>query len=79
MRSAGLLLWHSLKRVRALLLSAALLLLAFQVVLILVAGSVHRANTFASMNSMIPAFAREMLGPSIAGLMSFSGLVCLGY
>ncbi len=79
MRSAALLLWHSIKRVRALLLSAVVLLLALQIVMVMVAGSVHKSNTFASMNAVIPPFVRQMIGPSIAGLMSFSGLVCLGY
>jgi ABC-2 type transport system permease protein len=79
MRGALLLLWHSIKRIRALIVAAAALLAAFQVVLILVAGSVQRSNSFSQMSAMIPPFAREMLGPSLAGLMSFSGIVCLGY
>jgi len=79
MRAPLLLLVHSLKRVRALVISAAVLLASFQFVLILVAASVQRSNAFSQMGALIPPFARELLGPAIGGLMSFRGIVCLGY
>jgi ABC-2 type transport system permease protein len=74
-----LLLAHSLKRIRTLLTAMGLLLFAFQVVLILVAGSIQNAGRFEQLASLLPAFAREMLGPSLASLMSFAGIVCVGY
>jgi ABC-2 type transport system permease protein len=56
-----------------------ILLSAFQVVLILVAGSIERSNAFDQMTSLIPDFIRNLMGPSFVGLMSFSGIVCVGY
>jgi len=79
MRGALWLLAHSLKRVRTLVLAMAVLLAAFQVILIVVAKSIDSSNNFEQINAMIPAFAREMVGPSITSIMSFSGFVCLGY
>src|SRR5262249_38254423 len=55
------------------------LLGAFQVVLILVARSVQTSNAFEQMDALIPPFARELLGPAVTSLMSFRGMVCLGY
>jgi ABC-2 type transport system permease protein len=79
MRAALLLLKHTLKRVRILVAVMGLLLCGFQIVLILVASSVHKSNTFDQLTATLPAFFREMLGPALASFMSFSGLVCLGY
>lgn len=74
-----LLLSLSLRRARTLLLATGLLLAAFQVLLVLIAGSIHRAGEFEQLASMLPPFARALLGPSLASVMSFSGIVCLGY
>ena len=79
MRSAALLFAHSLKRVRTLALTAGLLLAAFQLVLIFVAGSIQSSGGFDQLSALLPPFARELLGPSVAAFMSFSGIVCLGY
>ena len=79
MKGAFILLRHSLKRVRTLVLVMGVLLSAFQVVLILVAGSIERSNAFGQINSLIPDFMRNLMGPSVVGLMSFSGIVCVGY
>ncbi len=70
---------QSFRRVRKLLLAAGLLLAGFQVVLILQANSIHTSNTFAQMGAMVPAFARDVLGPSFVAFMTFKGIVCLGY
>ena len=76
----ALALWvHSLKRVRILVLIMSLLLAGFQVLLTLVAGSVHRSNAFGEMSKFIPDFMRQLMGPSFIALMSFSGIVCVGY
>jgi ABC-2 type transport system permease protein len=74
-----LLLLLSLKRARTLLIATGLLLAAFQVLLVLIAGSIHRAGEFEQLASLLPPFARALLGPSLASVMSFSGIVCLGY
>jgi ABC-2 type transport system permease protein len=74
-----LLLLLSLKRTRTLLLAAGLLLAAFQVLSVLIARSLHRAGEFEQLASLLPPFARAILGPSVASVMSFRGIVCLGY
>jgi ABC-2 type transport system permease protein len=79
MRSAALLLVYSLKRVRTLVLTTGLLLAALQLVLIFVAGSIQSTGGFDQLSSLLPPFARQLLGPSVATFMSFSGIVCLGY
>jgi hypothetical protein len=38
-----------------------------------------RAGEFEQLVSLLPPFARALLGPSVASVMSFSGIVCLGY
>ncbi len=69
----------SLKRARTLLIAMGLLLAASQVLLVLVAGSIAHSGGFEQLASMLPPFARALLGPSLASVMSFSGVVCLGY
>jgi hypothetical protein len=79
MRSAALLLAYSLKRVRTLVIVTGLLLAALQLVLIFVAGELRTSGAFDQLSAIIPPFARELLGPSVTIIMSFSGIVCLGY
>jgi ABC-type transport system involved in multi-copper enzyme maturation permease subunit len=69
----------SLKRARTLILATGLLLAVFQVLLVLIAGSIQRAGDFEQLASLLPPFVRALLGPSLASVMSFSGVVCLGY
>jgi ABC-2 type transport system permease protein len=78
-RSAALLLAYSLKRVRTLVIVTGLLLAALQLVLIFVAGELRTSGAFDQLSAIIPPFARELLGPSVTIIMSFSGIVCLGY
>ncbi|MBZ5621513.1 MAG: hypothetical protein LAQ69_22720 [Acidobacteriia bacterium] len=73
------LLAHSLKRMRTLVLSMGALLCAFQILMVVVAGSIQRSGAFQQLSALLPPFAREMMGPSIAMFMSFAGIVCLGY
>jgi ABC-2 type transport system permease protein len=56
-----------------------LLLAAFQVLLTLVARSLQDSNAFDQLSSMIPDFMRQLMGPTVVGLMSFSGIVTVGY
>lgn len=79
MKGPALLLTHSLKRVRTLVLAVGLLLAVFQVILIVIARSIQSSGGFAQLAAMIPPFAREMMGPALASFMSFAGNVCLGY
>lgn len=70
---------HSLKRVRSLVLVLGMLLGGFQVMLILVARSIQRSEAFDQLTNLIPDFVRQLMGPGVIGLMSFSGIVCVGY
>jgi len=79
MKASLILLAHSLKRVRMLVLAMAALLAVFQIFLIVVARSIQTSGSFEQLGDLMPPFVREMMGPSFAGLMSFSGIVCLGY
>src|SRR5258707_1656073 len=74
-----LLLALSLKRARMLLAATSLLLAIFQVLLVLIAGSIERAGEFEQLASLLPPFMRALLGPSLASVMSFRGVVCIGY
>jgi len=79
MTGPALLLSLSLKRARTLLIATGLLLAAFQVLLVLIAGSIERTGDFEQLASLLPPFVRALLGPAVASVMSFSGVVCLGY
>src|ERR1700681_4647987 len=73
------LLAHSVKRVRPLVLAMGLLLGGFQMVLVLVARSLHNSGSFEQLGAMLPPFARELMGPALASVLSFAGIVCVGY
>jgi ABC-2 type transport system permease protein len=79
MRGPLLLLSLSLRRARALLLATGLLLAAFQVLLVLIARSIEHAGEFEQIAALLPPFARAILGPSVASVLSFRGIVCIGY
>jgi ABC-2 type transport system permease protein len=79
MKSLLFLMGHTFSRIRILIAAMAALLMAFQVFLIIVARSLYRSNAFAQLEALFPPFVREMLGPSVASFMSFSGIVCVGY
>jgi len=79
MKGPLLLLALSLKRARMLLLATGLLLAAFQVLLVLVARAIHHAGEFEKLASLLPPFARSILGPAVVSIMSFGGIVCVGY
>jgi beta-exotoxin I transport system permease protein len=79
MRGPVLLLSHSLKRIRTMIGAMGLLLALFQVMLIVVARSIHNSGGFEQLSALLPPFARELMGPSMASVMSFGGIVSLGY
>ncbi|MEP7354537.1 MAG: ABC transporter permease subunit [Acidobacteriota bacterium] len=73
------LLWHSLKGVRTLVLVIGVLLALFQVVLIAVARSLENSGQFSQLGALLPPFVRALMGPALAGFLSFNGIVSLGY
>ena len=73
------LLGYSLRRTRATVIAMGIVLACFQVVLILVANSIKDSNAFGEIEALVPPFVRALMGPSFAGMMSFKGIVCLGY
>ncbi len=79
MRAPLWLLRYSIKRVRNMVLAIGLLLCAFQMILIEVGRSLQVSGSFTQLSAMMPDFARELMGPAMAGIMSFAGIVCLGY
>jgi ABC-2 type transport system permease protein len=78
-RGAALLLLHSLKRSRTLVLTTGMLLAAFQLLLVVVARSLHRSGTFAQIGAMVPPFLRAIFGASLASFLSFAGITCVGF
>jgi ABC-2 type transport system permease protein len=79
MKGPLILIAHSLKRVRMLVLGMAVLLGAFQVFLILAASAFERSKALEGMTDLLPPFVREFLGASVTAFLSFSGMVCQGY
>jgi hypothetical protein len=78
MRSAFLLLTLSLKRVRMLLCATGLLLVGFQALRVHIAAS-HSATDYEQIATLLPPAVRAILGPSVASVLSFNGIVCGGY
>jgi len=75
----AVLLAHSLRRARTLVLVLGTLLAVFQVLMVLVANSIERSGSFEQISDLVPQFVREMLGPAFGSFMSFDGIVSLGY
>ncbi|MEP7271082.1 MAG: ABC transporter permease subunit [Acidobacteriota bacterium] len=73
------LLANSLRRVRFLVLTLGVLMAGFQILLTLVAGSIERSHGFGDLSALIPDFMQQIMGPAFVGLMSFGGIVCVGY
>jgi hypothetical protein len=46
---------------------------------VLIARSIDQAGEFEQLATLLPPFVRALLGPSLASVMSFGGVVCLGY
>ncbi|MCX6538510.1 MAG: hypothetical protein NT151_06190 [Acidobacteria bacterium] len=78
-RATALLVRHSLRRMRTLLLVMAGALALFQVLLALAAQQLQQAGTFAQLASIVPSFVRELFGTALLAMMSFSGIMALGY
>ena len=76
MKGAFLLFRLSLKRVWPLLCTTGLFLAVLQVLRVLIAASVHNAGQFNEITALLPPFVRAMVGPSLASVMTFNGIVC---
>ncbi len=70
---------HSYRRVRVLVAGAGALLAGFQLLLCLAAKALQELNAFGQLSSLIPDFLRQLMGPSLISLMSFGGIVAVGY
>lgn len=79
MKSGLALFLHSARRARTLILAVAALLVLFQVLLIIGAESLHKASSFPRIAALVPDVLRQVLGPSLLTMLSFSGIACLGY
>lgn len=70
---------RSVARARGMLAGVAALLAAFQVALVLQAGSYQEQGAFETLGRMIPSFVRRWLGDGLVALGSFQGMVAFGY
>jgi ABC-2 type transport system permease protein len=70
---------HSLVRLRATLGVTAASLAFFQVLLAMAAAELQRQGTFEQLAALVPPFVRELFGTAIVSMMSFSGIMALGY
>jgi len=78
-RAAGVLVRHSLTRLRTALLVMAAALALFQVLLAMAAAELQRQGTFEQLAGLVPGFVRELFGTALVSMMSFSGIMALGY
>ena len=70
---------HSLKRARALLIGMGTVLSTFQLLLTVVGRTLERSGAFDQLAALVPEFVRVLLGPSFVAMLSLSGVVGLGY
>ena len=75
MRGPFLLFRLSLKRVRLLLCGTGLLLAVVQVLRVRIAANLHNDRQFELLTALLPPSVRAILGPSLAGIMTFKGIV----
>ena len=79
MRGGLVLLAHSARRTRTLVVVMGYLLAGFQVLLALAAEALAEMNAFGQLSALIPDFLRQIMGPSLISIMSFRGIVGIGY
>lgn len=70
---------HSLRRARVLIAIVALILAGFQWLMTLAAKALQSMGAFGSILAMLPPAIRVLAGPSLVPLMSFAGMVSVGY
>jgi ABC-2 type transport system permease protein len=78
-QACGVLVGHSLRRMRTTLIVMGSLLAFFQVLLAMAAAELQREGTFDQLASLIPSFVRQLFGTALVSMMSFSGIMALGY
>jgi len=79
MRRTFVLVGHSLSRARSALIVLTILLGGFQFLLTQVASYLIQRNGFSQLSDFMPDFIRTAVGPEALALMSFGGVVSLGY
>jgi ABC-2 type transport system permease protein len=79
MKFVAVLTWHSLRRFGGLLLTAGVILGGFQVLLVEVGAYLDRSGAFSGFAALFPAFVRELMGAAFFAMLSFAGIVSLGY
>ncbi len=70
---------HSVRRIRSLVVIMSLMLGGFQLLLGLAAHTLQQSNAFGQLSALIPGFLREFMGPALLSLMSFEGIIAIGY
>ena len=75
----GVLLRHSVTRLGRALAVMAASLATFQVLLAMAAAELQRQGTFEQLANLIPSFVRDLFGSALVSMMSFSGIMALGY
>jgi ABC-2 type transport system permease protein len=78
-RATGALVGHSLRRFRGLVLGIAILAGGFQALGAAMATAFRELGTFDRLLALVPPFLRDLLGPSLLGVLSFTGIACIGY
>jgi ABC-2 type transport system permease protein len=78
-RATLILFGHSLRRVKTLVGVIALVLAAFQVLASLMSATFEESQAFARITALVPGFIKQAMGASVLGMLSFTGVVCLGY
>jgi ABC-2 type transport system permease protein len=79
MKAALILLVHSIKRVRTLLLAMGLLLAGFQILIVLIGSEIQASGSFNQFANLVPPFVRQMFGQMLDVFLTFKGIVALGY
>jgi ABC-2 type transport system permease protein len=79
MRACVVLVRHSMRRMRTTLAVTGSLLALFQVLLAMAATELQRQGRFEQLAGLIPPFARELFGTALLSMMSYSGIMALGY
>lgn len=77
--NGGALVVHSLRRVRVLLVVVSLVLAGFQWLITLAARTLESMNAFTQIMGFLPPSFRVLAGPALVPLMSFGGMVTVGY
>lgn len=78
-RATFVLVAHSLRRIRGMLIGLGIMLAAFQFLLTQVAAYLMQQSAFSQLSALIPDFVRTAAGPSALAFMSYTGIVGLGY